>query len=1210
MKSSVFRPVRSLHILVGLFALLLLTVATAAAQAPPLTVLEPVAVPPDAAQAVAGSPYELTVAKRRDGQPAIDEVLDWSLEDPESGVIEVMDARTRAGAEGVEAGSGRARFTPARAGSHGIRVVSLVDPACAGVDCRQVAHRFVVTARAGEGDEPPSASGTGRPNLALLAAGVAGAAAIASTTGSDGGGGSSARTLSILTGNGQGGLANTALPVPLTVLALDGGQPAAGVVIQWTVSGGATISAGSVTTGADGRASVIVTNLGPGPGPVAVTATRADQPSASVPFTLAINIAALEKVSGDNQPTPVDTTTAAPLVVRALLNGAPQAGVVVQWQVVSGNGAISGASAVTDANGLAQAFVDVGPLPGALTILASRADSPMLQQLFTVDALELRELVIAGGDGQSGAQNTTLPLPLSVQALDGGIGDPGVTILWSATGGAQLSAGSTVTDTGGIASVTVVSMGLGLDPVTVTAFRADQPLLMVEFTLNVTPPSLAVVAGDGQVGLSGQQAATPMQVQLLDGDGQPMAGQTVFWQVLSGSATLNSPVSVTDGAGNASVGFTYGNFPGPVVIRASAFANGVSVTANAQGLPPGSIGPASGDGQTGDPGDVLPLPLVVQLVDPAPDLSGVPITFTVVSGSATLAPAVAITDTAGQASTQVTLGLTPGPVVIQATAPGGVVTLFNANVTGTLVVTGITASGGDAQTLTPGVPSAPMVVELIGNGVPVVGETVVWSTSAGTLASPTTVTDANGRTSNTVTVTGAGTTVVTASFPTFAAFVGSNITFTHTSGLAALPSLSINEASVAEALDAACALLQVSGGLTPDEQDLLEQCLALTAASTSDPAAVGDALTAMLPDVAQTQADAGRSAVGAQFENLNSRMMGLRSGAPTTPVSFAGLTLAMSGGRLPLGQLGAALMALEAPSAEEESSFGRWGLFVSGNIGRGEFDPTQLTPRYDFDIAGLTAGLDYRWSDTLVVGVALGYTQQDTQLAGDLGSVDMRGFSLSGYGTWYRGNDWYLDGALTLGSNRYDHERSIAYVLPGEVVDQTAVASSDGSSASATVTFGRDFSRGAWTFGVYGRAAYNRMAFDSFEEEVDASLNGNGLALRVESRTVTATTSTLGGKAAFAYSASWGVLVPQLEVEWVKEFGGDAEAFRGFFVDDPTATPILVLGDDLDSSYLRVGLGLSMVLGQGRSGFFNYERYLARSGISQQGATLGVRWEF
>ena len=86
--------------------------------------------------------------------------------------------------------------------------------------------------------------------------------------------------------------------------------------------------------------------------------------------------------------------------------------------------------------------------------------------------------------------------------------------------------------------------------------------------------------------------------------------------------------------------------------------------------------------------------------------------------------------------------------------------------------------------------------------------------------------------------------------------------------------------------------------------------------------------------------------------------------------------------------------------------------------------------------------------------------------------------------------------------------------------------------------------------------------------------------------------------------------MPQAELEWLHDFRSDAEAFRGFFVDDPSQTPILVLGDDLDSDYFRLGLGLSMVLTSGRSGFVSYERILGRSGISQEMLTLGFRMEF
>ena len=1161
-------------------------------------------------EAQVGQPLELVIVANRGGAASAGDPLAWTLENPDSGEIKALDAASRAAGEGVEAGSGRALFTAAAPGRHGITVQMPRDAGCVASDCAQVAHRFVVLARAAD---PTTSEAEPTRDLRWVAGGAAGLAVISavSTMGSDGDdrGSSSAGTLAIFAGNGQSGLANTSLPIPLEVVALNGGTAAPGVPIQWAVTGGATLSAATGTTGADSRARVTVTSLGPGPGPVTVVATRTDN-GTSVTFTLAINIAALEKVSGDGQTAPVNTTTAAPLVVRTRLNGAPQAGVTVNWQLVSGNGSLSGVSAVSDANGLAQAFVDAGSLPGTITVRASRSDSPLLQQTFTVNAVELRDLEIVSGNGQSQAQGNALADPLVVRATDATLADPGVTILWSGSPGVQLSANSTVTDGAGESAVTVTDTGLGLDPYTVTARRADQPSLSVVFNFNVLPPSLTVVSGDGQSGLASAQAAAPVQVQLLDGNGAPMAGQTVAWSVESGSASLGAPFSTTDTGGIASVTFRYGNVPGPIVIGASVFSDGATASASATGLPPGGLAVDSGDGQTGDPGDVLPLPLVVQIVDGAPDLSGIPISFVVLSGSATLAPANAVTDIDGLASTQLTLGLTPGPVVVQATAPGGVVTLFNATVSGTLVVTSVGSSSGGGQTLVPGTPSAPMELVLIGNGAPLVGQTVTWTTSGGTLDSATTTTDAAGRTSNRVTVTGAGATVVTASVPTFNEFVGTSVSFTHNSTLAALPALSINEASVAEALDAACLTLGGMGTLTPDEQDLVDQCNALILASTADPDAVGEALTAMLPDVAQTQADAGKAAVGAQFNNLNTRMVGLRSGAPVAQMSFAGLSLAMAGGRVPLGTMGLSLLGAADAEPIEEVAFEKWGFFMSGNIGRGESDPTRLTPRYDFDVEGITAGVDYRWSDSLVLGMALGYTRQDTDLAGGQGSVGMQGFSLSGYSTWYRGRDWYLDSVVTLGDNQYDHSRRIQYILPGEVVDQVARADSDGTDVSATLTFGRDFSRAAWTFSAYGRAAYSRLGFDEFQEEVDASLNGSGLALRVESRTVTGLSSTLGGKAAYAHSASWGILVPQLEVEWVHEYGSDTEAFRGFFLDDPTQTPILVLGDDLDNDYFRVGLGMSMVLTQGRSGFITYERLVARSGIDQQTLSLGFRWEF
>jgi outer membrane autotransporter protein len=304
-----------------------------------------------------------------------------------------------------------------------------------------------------------------------------------------------------------------------------------------------------------------------------------------------------------------------------------------------------------------------------------------------------------------------------------------------------------------------------------------------------------------------------------------------------------------------------------------------------------------------------------------------------------------------------------------------------------------------------------------------------------------------------------------------------------------------------------------------------------------------------------------------------------------------------------------ALLQDDAPGPADDGGFSRWGLFASGSIGRGENDQGDNVPSYDYDINGITVGVDYRKTDNLILGAALGYTRQDTDLSGNQGSVEMRGLSLSGYASWYLKDSWYIDGVLSFGRNDFDNRRRITYVLPGSTVDTVAKADFGGSDRSATVTFGKDFAHGAWGGGAYGRMLYSRLGFDSFEEEVEAGA-GSGLGLRVESRTVTALSTVLGGKLTWTHSADWGVLVPLAQLEWQKEHKSDPELFRAFLIDDPTATPILVTGEPLDSSYFRVGLGMSLVLTRGRSGFVLYEHMLGRDGMRMDNLSLGFRMEF
>jgi outer membrane autotransporter protein len=178
------------------------------------------------------------------------------------------------------------------------------------------------------------------------------------------------------------------------------------------------------------------------------------------------------------------------------------------------------------------------------------------------------------------------------------------------------------------------------------------------------------------------------------------------------------------------------------------------------------------------------------------------------------------------------------------------------------------------------------------------------------------------------------------------------------------------------------------------------------------------------------------------------------------------------------------------------------------------------------------------------------------------------------------------------------------------VVNQQARATAGGDDRSVSFTFGRDFHRQAWAFSVYGRGVYSVMGFDGFDEKLDNAAVGSGLALSVQSRSVTQLSSILGGKIDYTHSTDWGVLMPHFEIEWQHEYRGDPDNFVATFINDPTATPITVTGDAIDKSYFRIGIGLSMVMTKGRSGFVLYRRVVGQNGMSQENLSLGFRVEF
>lgn len=1167
-----------------------------------------------------GADVTLAVLKKRGDHGLADQKVDWTVSGPGTATLTPSSDTTALQSTTTDAGLARTVFHANAPGSYVVIATSQKNPDCAGDGCATfVSTRFDLDVATGAPADGGQASDGPSTTEVVAAAAIGAAIAIAANNSGHHEQAAVVRSLESVSGNGQSAAANTAPAQPLVVHASNNGVSAASVGVQWSASGGAVLSAPLSFTDASGVAGVRVLSVGPGPGPVVVTATRSDNPSATVSFTINVILPSLNIVSGNGQSAFTSTQVPNPLVVEALLGNSPQANVPMVWTITGGDATVTSVSngGHTDTSGLSSAVITFGATPGPVSVTATRNDGSGLSQTFFLNSLLVRSLSMVSGDFQSGPPNAALPSPLVVHAQTNNADASGVTINWTVSGGATISAASSVTDGVGQTSVTITNTGSGLGPIIVTATRADDPTATVMFTASIFAPTLSIVSGEAQSGLIGTAATATLDVVLKDGAGVPMIGQTVNWTVVSGSATLASSTSITDGSGNAQVSFTYGSFAGPITFRATAFGGVASVDMHATAVTANSLTKISGDAQAGAPGSTLPVPLTVQIQPPGgvTVLSGVPIDFTVTSGSASVTVASVLTDALGHASTSVNLGLTPGAVsVLAQVSGGGPSATFTETVTGTLVNSALTVVSGNSQVITPSTASAPMVVLLKGNGSPLAGQTIAWSTTSGTLSATSSVTDATGQTSVTVTPTTTGPFVVTASFGGFAQFTATQVSFSQNTTLASLPTLTTNDVAIGVALDNACTSLQNTPNRTPQQQDLLNQCLALNSSSGVSQTATATAIHELTPDVTVTQTQTSHTATNAQFTNVAGRMSALRGGAHGA--SFGGLSFTGPNGSLPLFDLSTALLGVnDKPKQDVGSDFSRWGFFGSGTIGRETGNPRAETPGYNLNVHGLTFGVDYRMSDNVVFGGAFGYTHQSTNLDGAQGSLKMDGYSFTGYATWYQHNNWYMDSALTYSSNNYDSNRVVAYTLPlsgggTTTVNQLAIASSGGNGVAGSLTFGRDFNSKAWAYGFYGKAQYGHQNFDGFQERMINGIPGSGLGLRVGSRTETSSNSILGGKVDYTNSADWGVWIPHAELEWQHDFHSDPSAFTAFLIDDPTNTPIVIKGDKLDANYFRLGIGSSFVFPKGRSGFILYNHTFGRSGISQYNVSIGFRMEF
>lgn len=375
---------------------------------------------------------------------------------------------------------------------------------------------------------------------------------------------------------------------------------------------------------------------------------------------------------GANQTATVNTTLPLPIEVQAIqgYNNQPLPGTTISFSDGGKGGIFNPASAVTDANGLASTSYTLPQKSGTYTMTAAATGFGNLTTTATATPGQAVGMVNGGGNNQSAATGSVLPLPLSAKVQDAfKNGVPGVTVTFDDGGkGGILTPVTAVSGPDGKASTTY-QLPNTAGKVTVKANSAG--LKSMNFAERaLAPASITIVSGDNQSTTVGTALPQPLVVTVTDNLGAAVPGATVTFSAPSGSFTGNP--ATTDAAGQASVAYTAGTTAGSVTIAATAGSASADFHATITPGPPASATVTSGDGQSAPAGTELPVPLTVFVGDQYSNpVAGVAVSFddSGLGGFFSNGSPV-LTDSTGSATQLYTLPSSPGSVVVTASAAG------------------------------------------------------------------------------------------------------------------------------------------------------------------------------------------------------------------------------------------------------------------------------------------------------------------------------------------------------------------------------------------------------------------------------------------------------------------------------------------------------------------------------------------------------------
>lgn len=285
---------------------------------------------------------------------------------------------------------------------------------------------------------------------------------------------------------------------------------------------------------------------------------------------------------------------------------------------------------------------------------------------------------------------------------------------------------------------------------------------------------------------------------------------------------------------------------------------------------------------------------------------------------------------------------------------------------------------------------------------------------------------------------------------------------------------------------------------------------------------------------------------------------------------------------------------------EKGCTTGGWGLLIATQFGRSTRPETELENGFQSELRGLLIGLDYRFSDSLILGAATGLTRDDAAFINNAGSLKTSNNTFTLHSTWLISEKISVDGYLGYGALNLDSKRQIVF----GPISGTASGSTSGNQGMAGLSASYQSKISKTSIAPFFNLDYVKTDIKGYNETGTTNLE-----LRYGDRSTISSIASLGVRLSQSYGFNWGILTPSLHGAGVHEFQNNASLINNELVHTP-GTGFLVETDAPDRDYFLSGFGVVAALNSGTQLFMNYERRSGDKLLDAWAVSLGLLKEF